>query len=47
MMWSVKQIRGVQEFAIGNAWALPETLNPERAMLTTSTGWAVALSVNR
>ncbi len=47
MMWTVKQIRAVQEFALGNAWALPQELDPQRAMLFTPDGWAVALSVNR
>ena len=47
MMWSVKQVREVQEFALGNAWALPQELDLKRAMITDSTGWSVALSVNR
>ena len=47
MMWSVRQIQAMQDYALSHAWAMPEEVNMERAMLSTKTGWAVMLSVNR
>lgn len=47
MMWSVMKIRDIQEYALGNAWALPQALDARRGMLFDPAGWAVAMSVNR
>lgn len=47
MMWSIRQVREVQEYALSHAWDQPQSLDMKRAMLFTPDGWAVALSVNR
>lgn len=47
MMWSVNDVRAIQEYALSHAWSEPQKLDIRRAMLTTEDGWAVALSVNR
>jgi hypothetical protein len=46
MMWAPRDRRALQDFALTNAWNVPEPLQ-SRAFRTFPGGWAVALSVNR